>query len=230
MMKKICSECQIEKDESEFYLRKDTKKYCNKCKCCQAKKSNKYYQDNRYRLKEMNKKWRKLNPDKSNDIYARYRKTDKRKKVVKKWYENNKIKTRDYRNKRYLKDASFNILIKLRARIGHEIRHCNTNKVYKTKKLLGCNFEYLKYYFISMFTDNMSWADFLSGKIHIDHIIPCYLYYLNSLEEQKKCFNYRNIRPLWAKDNLSKNNKFDIDLVKKYQIDDLLPKNFKYIE
>ena len=31
---------------------------------------------------------------------------------------------------------------------------------------------------------------------------------LSKIEEQEKCFNYSNLQPLWAKENLSKNNKF----------------------
>jgi hypothetical protein len=43
---------------------------------------------------------------------------------------------------------------------------------------------------------------------HVDHIVPCSAFDLTNIEEQKKCFHYTNLQPLWAKDNLSKGNKF----------------------
>ena len=55
----------------------------------------------------------------------------------------------------------------------------------------------------------MSWDNhgFGDDKWHIDHIIPCSNFDLTKKEEQKKCFNYKNLQPLWQKDNLSKGNK-----------------------
>lgn len=40
-----------------------------------------------------------------------------------------------------------------------------------------------------------------------DHIKPCVSFDLTREEEQKKCFHYLNLQPLWAKENLSKGGK-----------------------
>lgn len=42
---------------------------------------------------------------------------------------------------------------------------------------------------------------------HIDHIKPCASFDLSKSKEQLKCFNYKNLQPLWAEDNLSKGSK-----------------------
>ena len=42
---------------------------------------------------------------------------------------------------------------------------------------------------------------------HIDHILPCCTFDLINENEQQKCFFYKNLQPLWAKENLQKNRK-----------------------
>ena len=71
-----------------------------------------------------------------------------------------------------------------------------------TKKLLGCSIEFLKQHLESQFTDGMNWANY--GKWHIDHILPCASFDKSKPEEQSKCFNYSNLQPLWALDNMCK--------------------------
>ena len=46
-----------------------------------------------------------------------------------------------------------------------------------------------------------------NGKWHIDHKIPCASFDLRKVSEQKKCFNYKNLQPMWAIDNLRKGTK-----------------------
>lgn len=45
------------------------------------------------------------------------------------------------------------------------------------------------------------------GKWNIDHIYPCASFDLNKESEQKKCFNYTNLQPLWSEENLKKSDK-----------------------
>jgi hypothetical protein len=52
----------------------------------------------------------------------------------------------------------------------------------------------------------MTWEN--HGKWHIDHIKPGALFNLINIEEQKKCFHYTNLQPLWASENLSKGCKY----------------------
>lgn len=79
-------------------------------------------------------------------------------------------------------------------------------------KLVGCSLEQLKKHLQSKFTKGMTWENYGTGwhgkgmkEWHIDHIRPCASFDLSKASEQKKCFNYSNLQPLWAKDNLSKN-------------------------
>jgi len=45
---------------------------------------------------------------------------------------------------------------------------------------------------------------------HIDHIVPCTVFDLKNLNEQKKCFHYTNLQPLWAIDNIKKGNRIGL--------------------
>jgi hypothetical protein len=48
----------------------------------------------------------------------------------------------------------------------------------------------------------MSWSNY--GKWHVDHIKSCASFDLSKEDEQRKCFHYTNLQPLWAEENLSK--------------------------
>lgn len=46
----------------------------------------------------------------------------------------------------------------------------------------------------------------MNGKIHCDHIIACNNFNLLLESEQRLCFHYTNLQPLWAIDNLKKSD------------------------
>lgn len=53
----------------------------------------------------------------------------------------------------------------------------------------------------------MSWDNYGFSGWHIDHILPLASFDLTDPAQQSECFNFKNLRPLWAKDNLSKGAK-----------------------
>jgi len=206
-MTKICTKCKIEKSIEEFNYRKDTNNYRTQCKQCIKENNKLYFIKNKVKIKELNKLWRKNNPEKSKEIYSRYRKTEKRRLVANKWARKNKDKQLKYFRDKYNSDIQFNIAIKFRRRIGMAIKSQFTEKSKSTIKLLGCNYKEFVDYFKLKFTEGMTWEHFMSGKIHIDHIKPCSKFDLSKEDQQKECFNYKNLQPLWAEDNLKKGNK-----------------------
>lgn len=72
-----------------------------------------------------------------------------------------------------------------------------------------------KSYIESLFIDDMNWNNNGVWKIngdkvwHIEHIKPSSSFNLLKNEELRKCWNWSNLKPLWAFDNLSKGNKCD---------------------
>lgn len=75
----------------------------------------------------------------------------------------------------------------------------------KTMELTGCSKQELLDYLESKFSEGMTWENY--GKWHIDHIRPCVSFNLEDSEEQKKCFHWTNLQPLWAVDNIRKGGK-----------------------
>ena len=112
-----------------------------------------------------------------------------------------------YADKRYKGDECFRIVQNLRTRMRLALN--NSNKADTTQNLLGCTTEELKAHLESQFTDGMSWDNYGMNGWHIDHIIPCSSFDMLDPEEQRECFHYTNLQPLWAEDNLRKSDKIE---------------------
>jgi len=116
-----------------------------------------------------------------------------------KWY----INIIKYQKKRFREDLNFRILKYLRTRLYQALK--GKDKSARTLELLGCSVEYLKKRLESKFVEGMSWDNY--GKWHVDHIRPCASFDLTKPSEQRKCFHYTNLQPLWAEENRAKGNK-----------------------
>jgi len=75
--------------------------------------------------------------------------------------------------------------------------------------LLGCSPDFFKKHIESNFTEGMTWENYGVKGWHIDHILPCASYDLSSLEQQKMCFHYSNLQPLWWYDNIKKSDSIN---------------------
>ena len=102
-------------------------------------------------------------------------------------------------------DENYRILGNLRARIWKALK--NNSKSSTTIKLLGCDINFLWQHLESQFTEGMTKENY--GEWHVDHIIPCSAFDLRRPEEQARCFNWRNLQPLWGSDNLSKSDIYN---------------------
>ena len=79
----------------------------------------------------------------------------------------------------------------------------------------SCSIEFLKKHLESQFKEGMNWKNQGRGwenkgmqEWHIDHKIPCASFNLSKKSEQRECFHYTNLQPLWAKENYKKGNNF----------------------
>lgn len=119
---------------------------------------------------------------------------------------------KEYQRIRRNSDIKFRITDSLRSRLNVILK--GKSKSARTLKLLGCSISHLKKHLESKFTFGMSWNNYGRGwgtkgmqEWHIDHIKPCASFDLSKPSEQRKCFHYTNLQPMWAKNNLIKGGK-----------------------
>ena len=218
---KACNECGEEKELELF--RKDKRNKDGRggrCVACEAnhdkiyREANRdkiaaYREDNRPKMASYNKKYREDNPDRITALGKKYREENREKldARLKKYRKENpeRIAARhaEYTRNRYHNDPAFRLLLNLRTRLGKVLK--GATKHDSTVNLVGCTIEQLKSHLERQFTDGMTWEN--KGEWEVDHIRPCASFDLTKKEEQFKCFNYKNLQPLWAGDNRRKSNK-----------------------
>lgn len=228
---KICSKCKIEKDKNQFSVdnysktgltsrckqcRNEFNKNSENCKLLRIKykkensdliklQTKEYYIKNKDEILKKNKKWKSENKERHNFL-------------VKEWSKNNKEKIANYSkknrskiNNRVLNRMNTNPLYKLRrsisCRVASMFKVNGWKKNGRTETILGCKFEIAKEYLEKQFVDGMNWDN--HGKWHIDHIKPLSLAVTE--DELIELCHYTNLQPLWAKDNISKSNKYNIN-------------------
>jgi len=175
----------------------------------------KYYQENKERIMEKSRRYRLENKEKIKLVMSEYYKKNREMIIEKTRRYNQENKERVNKQhtkrtmKRYYSDVEFKLSMSLRNSLWKRLKAHLANKNSSALSLVGCTMEELKAHIESKFEDGMSWENWTVYGWHIDHIIPCSSFDLKIEEEQKKCFHYTNLQPLWAKDNLSKTNKLN---------------------
>jgi hypothetical protein len=161
------------------------------CKDCNQKYRKEWMNKNLDKYKQSCKSWRANNQDK---MYIKQ----------KIWREKNREyfrkNQREYKSNRRKIDDNFRITTNLRNRIRKALKGINKSK--KTQELLGCDIIEFKKYIEAKFKNGMTWKNY--GEWEIDHIKPCCSFDLLKESEQKKCFHYSNMQPLWKKDHRAK--------------------------
>lgn len=206
---KVCSKCKQEKSLCDFH--KDAKgKFgvSSQCKKCKKERNAKYYQKNSEKAKELKVKYYQKNSEKLKEYSAKYRREnpEKVKELKAKYYQENFEKINAYIRKRYKNDENFRIEKLLRNRLWYALKSQSAKKSKRTSELVGCSIDELWKHLEKQFKDGMTRQNL--GEWHIDHIKPCSLFDLTDPEQQKECFNYKNLQPLWAIDNIKKSNKW----------------------
>lgn len=115
------------------------------------------------------------------------------------------------RKEKWTTDPKYKMTEILRKRLRNALKRARHRKAVKcasTLHMLGCSIDEFIKHIEQQFQPGMSWQN--HGVWHIDHVLPCASFDLTDPEQQKTCFNFSNMQPLWAKDNISKGCRLNV--------------------
>jgi len=191
-----CIECNREDDRARSVKHKEK----------ESIRRRHYYEKNKEQILLQRRQEREINPEQSRMACRKYYSANKeamgRKRAA--YYQVNREAAVSYSNhyqqRRRRVDPGYAITLRLRSRINHAIK--GTSKSAKTTELVGCSPGELVRHLESQFVDGMSWEN--RHLWAVDHIRPCASFDLADPEQQRQCFHYSNLQPLWAVDNMRK--------------------------
>jgi hypothetical protein len=225
---KICSTCNIEKEETKFAKKGKIRGYggvCKECrnskvrekehikvtvlefKCwsCEITKSSSLFNKCKRNIQGITHICKECQSIKNKKLYEQNR--DEIKTKTNAYYHKNKPKVRVSRRKRakirIKTDIKHKLIRRLRNRLYSALKETEWKKNTHFHEYIGCSLDELKLHIELQFKENMNWDNY--GEWHLDHIYPLSL--AQTEEELYKLCHYTNLQPLWAEDNLKKSNK-----------------------
>lgn len=161
------------------------------------------------------KEWGEKNREKTRKYKLEWsrRNTERHRGMRRKWKQENQQRVRDVRNatrrKKYGENALFRFECAMRTSIVQRLKRQNSKKQSRFTALCGATVEVIRMHLESRFTDGMTWDNYGLKGWHIDHIKPVSCFDLADPEQQKACFHYTNLQPLWWYDNRDKADRLD---------------------
>ena len=187
------------------------------CRECEKKRQKQYREENKEKLFLYGRKYREKNREKMVENGKAYREENKEK--MKEWqrqyYQENKevilcrniarrAEINQRRRLRYSQEPEYKLMSNMRKRIWHALKGGVKSDV--TMSLIGCSIGELKNYIECQFVEGMTWGNY--GEWHVDHIRPCASFDFSDPEQQRVCFHFTNLQPLWAVDNFKKHASY----------------------
>lgn len=201
---KFCIKCNLKKLLTEFHKNKGmTDGRINKCKECNNEENNIRYYKNKKRYLQMQKDYVK-----TEEGY------EAKKRAFQKYYEKNKAevkkKAKEHTKWRIKNDPAFRVRCNIRSLLRGLFAQNGKGitKEATTRELVGCTWKELKIHIENQFIEEMTWKNYGLFGWHVDHIKPLSLFDLSDKIQLYEACHYSNLQPLWAKDNLSKGNKY----------------------
>lgn len=161
------------------------------------KAKNRFYSNRwRHNIKENH-------PDKYRDLLKRERDAAARKRNKPEYYKKQTSWYKAHRNKHPDVALAHTVRTHMNAILNGRL------KSGRTLDLLGCSLGDFRSYIEKQFQPGMSWDNRGLKGWHLDHKRPCASFDLTDPEQQRICFHYSNIQPLWALENKRKSSTFN---------------------
>ena len=235
----ICKQCKTDKElnSSNFKPEKRTKLgFDSTCRECRCKRNSEIRANNPERFKEIDRKARESERYKQYQVNYQtenkdslkssnkeryyndkepYLKRSKEQKIrlgdeYKQYQKEYKLRNRKRLSQQYLEKLKTDPVFKLKHTLRNQFRKLikGFHKQNSVLTYVGCDVESLKTWLSDQFREGMTWEN--HGSVwHVDHIIPCSVFDFSDEDELSKCWNYTNLRPLFAEENLSKSDRLD---------------------
>jgi len=168
----------------------------------------KYREKHRDYLNAANAAWRAVNNARHRANARRWQveNADRFRANQQRWKAENGTYSRDY----YHSTEQRRSTIRLRAALCQALKNRGKTRQRDWRadsyigQLVACTKAELVAHFERQFQFGMSWENYGRGGWEVDHIIPCGQFDLTDPAQQRVCFHYTNLRPLWRADNLSR--------------------------
>jgi hypothetical protein len=221
---KKCTDCKIELEEEQFSKDKSRGDGLNcRCKRCSTERHREYVRRNKEKISSHNKKSYERHKEKRKQYaknnyehvkQVRKLREDDLKKYQKEWQQNNKQKrneqAKNWQRNRKKNDPKYKIDSVISTSIYQSLKIFNLSKSKcGWQDAVGYTLKELTEHLESQFDESMNWDNY-GSYWHIDHIKPKSLFVFESLEDEqfKQCWALNNLRPLEAKENIRKSNKY----------------------
>lgn len=198
-------ELKIARDKARVRYAENPELYRKKSKEWKSTEFGKRYKSE-YQKSEKYKAWRRKYRKSESQLAAnrKYQKTEKR-RIWKRDYEKtpkHRAWQRKHEKWRMRNDVDYRIRKQLQVQLHYALNCQHASKSNLTLKLLGCSVTELKAHLETQFKRGMAWCNY--GQWEIDHKRPCASFDLKKKSQQKKCFHFSNLQPLWRTENRSK--------------------------
>lgn len=131
------------------------------------------------------------------------RKLDKIRRNTPEHREKERIRIKE----KYYNDPNYNFYAKMSRNIKYALGKQKMGRKWTT--ITGYDARDIQKHICSLFTENMTVEKLLNGEIHIDHNVPHVAFEYSSENDEafKLCWSLNNLRPKWAYENFSKNDR-----------------------
>ena len=210
---KIVDAPKISRRKEHVVIEEITGKNCSKCKDWKPleryNKSSSHWDGLKVTCMDCYSEYREKNKERMTEYNKKYWVETKEEQTEKhrQWKDKNRDHINQYFKNKRKTDPNYQISDNLRSRLRKALKDQDVKKTQRTLDLIGCSIDFLKGWLESKFKEGMTWENY--GEWHIDHIKPCIKFNLSDEVQQTKCFNYKNLQPLWASENTSKGCKWE---------------------
>lgn len=237
MEQKFCPKCEQTKDLDLFYKRPNGKLYpdCQECKIEYMRRyreshreefalyrektkehrisyNRKYSEEHREELRLKAAKYNALRKEKVKLYYQLPEIKERCKKNRERWCEENRDHYNEWCRNYYKNNINHRIAVSMRNSLSKCVK--GLVKYGKAMVLLGCTVDEFKLHIESLWVEGMTWDNYGVGGWSFDHIKPIAAFDLSQESEQRECFHWSNFQPMWLLDNISKNSRFNGELLR----------------